>query len=104
MWQKDIYPSPADLQDAISARTLYIGCVDDRIAAAMVINQNHNAAYEKAKWTNDFTQEEYLVIHMLGVHSDFARRGFAKQMVHFALDHARAEYLKAVRLDGLRPL
>ena len=102
MWQKDIYPSPEDLQAAIAAQSLYAGYVGDRIASAMVLNQSNNEAYEKAGWKNDFTNEDYLVIHMLGVHSDFARQGLAKEMVRFALDHARKKQLKAVRLDVLK--
>ena len=35
-WQKDIYPAPEDLQTAIRAQTLYIGLIENQIAAAMV--------------------------------------------------------------------
>ena len=103
MWQKDIYPSPEDLQHVISEGMLYIGRVDDgRIAGAMVINHNNNAAYENGNWKTDLKQADYLVIHMLGVHSDFARQGFAKELVNYAVEKARADHLKALRLDVLK--
>ncbi len=102
MWQKDIYPSPEDLKQAISEGTLYTGCENGQIAAAMVVNHKNNEAYKNAKWETGLSQDEYLVIHMLGVHSKFARRGFAKEMVRFAMDLARSEHTKAVRLDVLK--
>ena len=43
-----------------------------------------------------------MVIHMLGVHGDFAGRGLAKEMVRFALELAKAAGMKAVRLDVLK--
>ena len=43
-----------------------------------------------------------MVIHMLGVHSDFTGRGFAKQMVRFALDLAKDAGMKVMRLDVLK--
>ena len=45
-WQKDIYPAPEDMRDAIDRGELYIGRVGDRIAAAMVLNQQYNPEYE----------------------------------------------------------
>lgn len=102
MWQKDIYPSQEDLQTAVREHSLYVGRAGRRIAAAMVLNQRCNEEYNTALWIKDLQPDEYMVIHMLGVHSDFAGNGYAKQMVLFALDHARSAGMKAVRLDVLR--
>ena len=101
MWQKDIYPAPEDLHYAIEKETLYIGRCGEQIAGVMVVNQNYNEAYRHANWPNELEEGEFLVIHMLGVHSDFARRGFAKQLVRFAIDMASETGKKAVRLDVL---
>ena len=102
MWQKDIYPAPEDLRSAIEKETLYIERCGERIAGAMVVNQNYNEAYQYANWPYEVEEGEYLVIHMLGVHSDFAGRGFAKQLVRFAIDIASETEKKAVRLDVLK--
>ena len=101
-WQKDIYPAQEDLQDAIDKGELYIGRVGERIAAAMVLNQQYNPEYEDIVWTMPLDRSEFMVIHMLGVHSDFAGRGLAKEMVRFAIETARAAGMKAIRLDVLK--
>ena len=73
-WQKDIYTAQEDLRDAIDKGELYIGRVGERIAAAMVLNQQYNPEYEDIVWTMPLDRSEFMVIHMLGVHSDFAGR------------------------------
>lgn len=102
MWQKDIYPAPEELQEAIAADTLYIGRCDGRIAGAMVVNENYNEPYRTVSWPTDLQDGEFSVIHMLGVHSDFAGRGFAKDLVRFAIELAQAKGRKAIRLDVLK--
>ena len=101
MWQKDIYPAPEDLRTAIDERTLYVGLAEGRMAAAMVINHKCNAEYRDAAWPQQLSADEFMVIHMLCVHGDFSGRGYAKQLVLYALDAARAAGMKAVRLDVL---
>lgn len=72
-----------------------------RIIAAMVINHSSNEAYRNVRWPEQLAPEEYLVIHMLGVHPGFNRQGIAKEMVRFAIDTARKDGLRAIRLDVL---
>ena len=50
---------------------------------------------------SDALRSEFMVIHMLGVHNDFAGRGVAKEMVRFAIETAKAAGMKAIRLDVL---
>ena len=102
MWQKDIYPSPEQIQTALAEQTIYYGLEGDRIAAAMVVNGKYNPEYNDASWKVDAKEGEVMVIHMLGVHSDFTGRGFAKQMVRFALDLAKDAGMKVMRLDVLK--
>ena len=42
-----------------------------------------------------------LVIHALGVHPAFARRGIAQRMVQYAIGTARPQGCRALRLDVL---
>ncbi len=101
MWKKDIYPSTDDIQIAIEEGTLFIGLVDSRIVGAMVVNQKCNESYQKATWLTELEQDAFMVIHMLGVHSDFAGRGFAGELVTYAIKHAREAGMKAIRIDVL---
>lgn len=99
-WKIGEHPSDDMLEEAINQRELYLGIIDQRIAACMVINQ-YGDDYQKATWDNDISECEYLVIHVLGVHQDFRRRGLAKEMVQFAIDLARQNEKRAIRLDVL---
>lgn len=101
-WQKDVYPSQAQLRTAIDAGNLYVGLGREGIVAAMVVDYQGNEQYAQAAWSTDLQQGEYQVIHMLGVHADHARQGLAKQMVAYALDLARSAGMRAVRLDVLK--
>ena len=102
MWQKDIYPAPEDLLSAIREETLYIGRCAERIAGAMVVNRKYNEEYRHADWPAALDDGDFMAIHMLGVHSDFAGRGFAKQLVRYAIDMAADTGMKAVRLDVVK--
>ena len=68
----------------------------------MAVNQKCNEEYKDAAWSRPLTQDEFAVIHMLGVHSDFARKGYARDMVRYAVSLARDAGMKAVRLDVLK--
>ena len=101
-WQKEIYPASEDIKAAVDAQTLYIGLAGSRIAASMVVNHKCNEEYRDVAWPEPLPKEEYVVIHMLGVHSDFAGMGFGRQMVQYAIRLARETGNKAVRLDMLK--
>ena len=100
-WKKDIYPSPEALKEALGAGTLYTGRIRGQIVAAMVVNQEANAGYDSASWPFPLEKDEYLVIHMLGVHPNFARQGLGSQLVEHAVSLARQSGMQAVRLDVL---
>ena len=102
MWQKDIYPAPEELRAVVEAGETYYLLADGRIAAAMAVNQKCNDEYKEVQWPTELSQNEFMVIHMLGVHGDFAGRGLAKEMVHFAIELAKTAGMKAVRLDVLK--
>lgn len=100
-WQKDIYPSQADLKTAIDEQSMYIGVLGDKIASAMVFNHKCSEAYSEAAWPHILTNEEFAVIHLLGVHSDYTGRGYARELVGYAIALAQAAGMKAIRLDVL---
>lgn len=101
-WEKDIYPAPEELRAVVEAGELYYLVADGRIAAAMAVNQKCNDEYKDVQWPVKLAQDEFMVIHMLGVHGDFAGRGLAKEMVRFAIEYAKKTGMKAVRLDVLK--
>ncbi len=100
-WQKDVYPTSEMLFDAVKRQELYLGMADGEIAAAMIYNHEYNEGYKTFDWGNDFADSEVMVIHLLGVHPDHSRRGYAREMVEKAIDVARESGMKALRLDVL---
>ena len=101
-WEKDVYPAPDVLLTEIEKGNFYYLREGERIAAGMVVNQKCNEDYWEAKWPENLPQDQFMVIHMLGVHPDFTGKGYAREMVRFALDLARKAGMKAVRLDVLK--
>ena len=67
----------------------------------MVLNHEYNKSYRNYKWQTSAEDSELLIIHALGVHSDFYGKGFAKAMVRKAIAFARETKMKAIRLDVL---
>ncbi len=101
-WVKDVYPSPEFLEESVRDGCLFIGTQDGSIAAAMVLNHECNDGYRGFAWPTEASDEEITVIHALGVHPAYGRRGYAGQMVRFAIDRARREKQKVIRLDVLK--
>ena len=101
-WQKDVYPAPDFLKESIRHGELYIAVEDGKIIGAMVLNHQCNEEYNKVQWPTNAENTEVTVVHALAVLPTHTRRGYAKQMVHFVIDHARTSRQKAVRLDVLK--
>ncbi len=100
-WQKGIYPSDEMLTKALEGGELFIGCIDDKIIGAMIINHSFNEEYNQVKWAVNGAENDVSVIHALGVMPSFSGRGYAKELVAYALMYAREKNQKAVRLDVL---
>ncbi len=101
-WKKDIYPAPDFLSDAVRAGELYIGEEDGKIVASMVLNHDCNEGYREFRWPTEAEDGEVTVIHALGVHPDCAGKGYGRQLVRFAVDAARGDRQKVIRLDVLK--
>ena len=100
-WQKDVYPSPEFLRNSVENGDLYLCRDGERIAGAMVLNHEYNESYKNYQWQTVTDDSEILIIHALGVHSDFNGKGYAKAMVQKAIDIARETGMKAIRFDVL---
>ena len=101
-WKKDIYPAQDFLMDAIRSGELYIGADGETILASMVLNHQSNEGYLEFQWPTEAEAWEVTVIHALGVHPSCTGKGYARQLVRFAIDFARERAQKAIRLDVLK--
>lgn len=100
-WRKGVYPTEAHFRESIQAGTLYVGELEGKLAAGMIVTQGTDKSYGGAPWRVDALDEETAVIHTLGVSSDFSGLGVARQMVEGAVALARGRGWKALRLDVL---
>lgn len=100
-WMKGIYPEDCYLEESISRGELFIGLQGDKIVSAMIVNTEGNESYASGKWLTDCASGEYMVIHALGVIPSYTRKGYAKEMVLYAIRYARETEMKSIRLDVL---
>ncbi|MGN0070402.1 MAG: GNAT family N-acetyltransferase [Atopobiaceae bacterium] len=101
-WEKDIYPSPELLRESIENGELFLGLVGDMIAASMILNHRCNEGYRQFAWPTKAESSEVTIIHALAVHPRYAGTGLGKQLVTFAIESARKDLQKAIRLDVLK--
>ncbi len=78
-WKKDIYPAPDFLLESICCGELFLAEEGGRIVGAMVLNHR-----------------------LLAIRPTCWRKGYAKQLVRFAIDYARDHHQKVIRLDVLK--
>ena len=100
-WQKDIYPSREFLRDATENEELFVGTEGGAVIGAMVMNHQFNEEYRKCPWPIQADDGEVTIIHALAVHPMQKQKGYAKQLVQFAIDYGREHQQKAIRIDVL---
>lgn len=101
-WQKGVYPDEELLRNAVLNGDMVLGLDHGEIRAAMILDQNYNEGYDQVEWTNDFEEDELMMLHILAVAPKYSRRGIGKAMVRHAIETARKEGRKAIRLDVLK--
>ena len=99
-WKRNVHPSDDYLAGSIDGNSMIIGVDEDgRVLSALVLDQVKAKGYENIPWTIDASWDEIGVIHVLITDPAYHRRGLARNLLHAAVDHARAMSLKAIRLD-----
>lgn len=98
-WIYKVYPSELSAREMTERGEQYKAEVDGTLAAAFVLNDDPQGAYERCEWGAELSKGEYLVIHALAVDEDLSRRGIGKRIVEFCIGQAKERGYKAVRLD-----
>lgn len=100
-WEKDVYPLPESVQEALIDRTLFVGERDHKIIAAMILNHDYTEGYERGDWQTKAAPHDILFVHALGVDFNHQGEGLAKRLIDYTIDHAQELQLKAIQLDVL---
>ena len=98
-WTRGVYPGRESITKAIESGIQYICTVDGKTVGAFILNKDPQGSYGAGEWEKEVSEGEYMVIHTLAVSPDCARQGIGQAMIKFALERAKAEGCKAVRLD-----
>ncbi len=98
-WMYKEYPSESYAKTMTDEGHQYIGEEDGKIIAAFVLNDDPEGDYNKAKWSRQLQDGEYMVIHALAVEPKLHGSGLGKEIVGFCIDNAKNHGYKAVRLD-----
>lgn len=99
VFKKGVYPTRADAEKAIHDGTLYVYEEHHNIAGSMIIDSVQPKEYNGIAWEEALKSDEVMVIHLLMVRPSMARKGIASALVKYAVELARYNSCKAVRLD-----
>ena len=89
------------VEAAIDGGDMFIGCEDQRIIAAYIMNHDADAAYDSVSWEVEASRDHAVVLHALRVLPEYGGRGYSKQLMEHAIRTARNRGEKAMRLDCL---
>ena len=93
------FPSAEMVEKAIVEHNQFIGVEDGRIMATYILDGNCDEAYLTAPWKSDAAEGEYVVMHALRVSPEYSRRSYGKMLTKHAIEQARKNNYKAIRLD-----
>ena len=99
VFKKGIYPTRKDAKKAIDHGTLYVYEENNDIAGSMIVDKVQPAEYTQINWTQTFINDEVMVIHLLMVRPNMARKGIATSLLKYAMELAENSACKALRLD-----
>ena len=98
-WKKGLYPVRDDAVDAIREGTLFVLREGGRIAGTVILSHREEKGYAQADWGLDIAPEQLIVVHTLAVHPQHLSRGVGRRLMEFAIAQAKAQRMRAVRLD-----
>lgn len=99
LWTYKGYPTENTVRWTIGEGTQFVCTEGDEILGSFMLNIDPLGAYEKAPWSVDLQQGEYMILHMLSVSHHHTGKGIAKAMTAFAKTYAKEHGYRAVRLD-----
>lgn len=95
------HPNDAEVKGYIASESMYMFMDNDSIAGVIAITASQGEEYHPVKWQIDISDDEVMVLHLLGIVPAYQGMGVGKEMIRHALQLASEKSLKACRLDTL---
>lgn len=99
VWKRGVYPTRQTAQRSLENGTLYLLEEAGEILASVTLDRTQPKEYAQIPWDCPAGEGEALVIHTLCVRPSRAGQGLGTQMVRHAMEEARRQGCKAIRLD-----
>ena len=100
-WQKGKHPTPEGIKAFIEEGSLYLRREKGVIIGAMAFPMHQGEEYHAIAWSRNVADDEVAVIHLLAVSPDYQGTGIGSEMVLEAIQLAKNQGMKAIRLDAL---
>lgn len=100
-WKKGLHPTRAAMRDYIREGAMFLLMDGACIAGAMAVTLWQGEDYHAIPWGVEAADDEVAVLHLLGVRPSAQGKGVGARLVREALDIAREQHRKALRLDAL---
>lgn len=101
-WKKGVYPNQETARQALEQNCLFAAWQERKLAGTVILNHFAEAGYGKVDWQVMLPESQVLIVHTLAVHPDCRGQGVASRLLEFALEYARQDGDRAVRLDVSR--
>ena len=99
VFQKGIYPTRKNAENAVHTGSLYVYEKDGTIAGSMIVDTIQPEEYTKIAWGQPFTNDEVMVIHLLIIHPGMTGKGIGTSLINYAIELSKNSSYKALRLD-----
>lgn len=98
-WVRGVYPTRKTAENGVLNGTMCVLEDGGKVRAHMILNDDQPPHYADILWEYPAQPNEVRVIHTLCVPPSEAGHGYATKMVKFAIEKAKEEGCKAIRID-----
>ena len=91
------YPNIETFEEDVLNQNLYVLEIKNKLIGCLVISNIMDEFYSNVKWLTPNKNNLYL--HRLAVDPDYQKLGYAKQLMSFSFEFAKANNFKSIRLD-----
>lgn len=98
-FKKGVYPTRADAERAIGAGAMFIYEENGLLCGSLILDKKQPVEYANILWKADCAEREVMVIHLLMVRPQMSGRGIGSALIKYAVEFARNDGCKALRLD-----